>query len=172
MKVLQDSPDRLLLDETPWVLALMLTVFILIFAGSGLFIMSAEPMFGLVFAVFGGGIGAVVLIALVQRLQIILDRAAGTVTIRRKSMLRYDQVVHALEDVSHAELETTIGSKGTTLARPVLVLSRGMSAGRHPLISAYSNLSGPPKMVEAINRWLGQQPRPASAGVDSRRPAP
>ena len=73
MKVLQDTPDRLILDETPWFLALMLAGFILIFVGSGLFIMSSE-----------------------------------------------------------------------------LVLS----AGRHPLVTAYSNLSGPPKMVAAINAWL------------------
>ena len=154
MKVLQDTPDRLILDETPWFLALMLAGFILIFVGSGLFIMSSELVFGLVFAVFGGGLGAVVLIALVERLQVIFDRKAGTVTIRRKSLLRYKQVTHALQDVSHAELETTFGSKGTTLARPVLLLTGGMSAGRHPLVTAYSNLSGPPKMVAAINAWL------------------
>ena len=114
MKVLQDTPDRLILDETPWFLAL----------------------------------------TLVERLQVIFDRKAGTVTIRRKSLLRYKQVTHALQDVSHAELETTVGSKGTTLARPVLLLTGGMSAGRHPLVTAYSNLSGPPKMVAAINAWL------------------
>ncbi|ASM73507.1 MULTISPECIES: hypothetical protein [Roseobacteraceae] len=156
MKVLHDTPDRLILDETPWLIALLLAGFILVFVGSGLFIMSENLLFGLAFAVFGGGIGAVVMAMLIERLQIIFDRHAGTVTIRRKSMRRYTQVSHNLDNVSHAELETTIGSKGDKLSRPVLVITKGMSEGRHPLITAYSNLSGPPKIVAAINGWLKQ----------------
>ncbi len=156
MKVLHDTSDRLILDETPWVMALLMAGFVLAFVGAGLFIMLENLLFGLAFGSFGAIVGIVIMVALVERLQIIFDRPAGTVTIRRKSMLRYSQVLHALENISHAELETTRNAKGNTLSRPVLVLAKGMSAGRHPLISAYSNFSSPPKIVAAINTWLAQ----------------
>jgi hypothetical protein len=173
MKVLQDTPDRLILDETPWLIALLLAGFVLVFVGTGLFIMSESLLFGLAFGGFGGIVGCVIMAVMVERLQIIFDRPAGTVTIRRKSLLRrYSQVSHVLDNLSHAELETTVSSKGDTLARAVLILSRGMSAGRHPLSATYSNLSGPPQMVAAINTWLGSLPGRASPAVDSRAAAP
>lgn len=172
MKVLHDTPDRLILDETPWLIALLLAGFVLVFVGAGLFIMSENLLFGLAFGGFGGIVGCVVMAVMVERLQIIFDRTAGTVTIRRKSMRRYTQVSHALDNLSHAELETTVSSKGDTLARAVLILSRGMSAGRHPLNATYSNLSGPPQMVAAINTWLGSLPGRTSPAVDSRATAP
>lgn len=161
MKITRDTPDQLIIADVPWLLGIGLIIFILTFAGIGLAVFLQGEWMGLLFLLIGGGIGLLAFAAFVRRVQVICDRVAGTVTIRRKSLFGYSEVQHDLRHLSKAVLESTTGSKGGTLYRPVLVLDGGMSKGRHPIVEAYTNMSGPGRAVDAVNSWLG------AARVDS-----
>lgn len=164
MKITRSTPEQLILADTPWLIGIMLALFILVFTGAGLGMLSqCGDQFwpGLLFTLFGGGLGAAAFCAFVRRVQVILDRPGGSIVIRRQSVFGYSEVEHRLADLSHAELEaTTSRSEGRTrtLYRPVLVLDSGMSAGRHPVVEAFTNTRGPQRLVDAVNAWL-----PASA---------
>jgi len=154
MKVTRNTPQQLIIANSPWLIGLLLTGFILIFVAVGLFLLSEGVWAGLVFAVFGGGIGFGAFAAFVRRVQLILDRPSDTITLRARSLFGYSEVQHKLSSLSRADLESTTSSKGTTLYRPTLILDQGMSAGAHPIIQAFTNTSGPGRVVDAINNWL------------------
>lgn len=154
MRVIRNTPEQLILANRPWLLGVMLILFILIFVGSGLAMILDGEWPGLILAGLGGGIGVIAFAAFVRRVQVILDRTAGTVTLRRRSVFGYSQVVHRLSHLREAVLEATASSKGGTLYRPVLVLDGGMSAGRHPIVQSYTNGSGPQRLTDAVNAWL------------------
>ncbi len=160
MKVTRKTPEQLVLADTPWLIGIMLIVFILAFVGPGILLMSTggeNIWFGMAFALIGGGLGAGAFCAFVRRVQVIFDRPADRILIRRQSVFGYDAVEHCLADLSHAELETSTrrrDGRSSTLSRPVLVLDKGMSAGRHPVVAAYTSGSGARQLVRAVNDWL------------------
>jgi len=154
MKVTRNTQDQLIIAHTPWLIGLLLIAFILIFVAAGLFTMSETLIGGLFFALMGGGIGFGAFAAFVRRIQLILDRPSDTITIRTRSLFGFTEIQHALSSLSHAVLESTTSSKGSTLYRPTLILDRGMSAGPHPLTKAYTNTAGPGLVVNAVNMWL------------------
>ncbi|WP_170359972.1 hypothetical protein [Ruegeria arenilitoris] len=160
MKVTRNTPNQLILSDTPWFIGITLVLFILIFVGVGLFLMTEGGeaiLFGLIFALGGGGLGFGAFCAFVRRVQVILDRDKDSIVIRRHSVFGYDAVEHMLSNLSHAEIETTISrsNKGSsTLYRPVLILDKGMSEGRHPIVEAYSSGRGAHRLVDAVNEWL------------------
>ena len=160
MKVTRNTPNQLILSNTPWFIGITLVLFILAFVGAGVFMASEGGegiLFGIFFALFGGGLGFGAFCAFVRRVQVILDRDKNSITIRRQSVFGYEQVEHVLSNLSHAETESTTSrsDNGTsTLYRPVLILDEGMSAGRHPIVEAYSSGRGAHRLVDAVNDWL------------------
>ncbi|WP_037311245.1 hypothetical protein [Ruegeria halocynthiae] len=160
MKVTRNSADQLILSDTPWFIGITLIFFVLTFVGLGLFLMSEGGKgiwLGLLFGLVGGGLGVGFFFAFVRRVQVILDRSKDSILIQRQSIFGHEAVEHALSNLSHAELESTISrsNKGSsTLYRPVLILDKGMSTGRHPITEAFSNGGGSKRMVDAVNDWL------------------
>lgn len=160
MKVTRNTPNQLILSYTPWFIGISLVFFILAFVGAGVFLASEGGegiLFGIFFALFGGGMGFGAFCAFVRRVQVILDRNENSILIRRQSVFGYDAVEHKLSNLSHAEIESTTSrsDNGTsTLYRPVLILDEGMSAGRHPVVEAYSSGRGAHRLVDAVNGWL------------------
>lgn len=160
MKVTRNTPDQLILSNTPWFIGISLVFFILVFVGVGLFMVSEGGegiLFGLFFALFGGGMGVGAFCVFVRRVQVILDRKSNSILIRRQSVFGYDTVEHELSNLSHAEVETATSSRDRTTSkmhRPVLILEKGMSAGRHPIVQAYVSGRGAHRLVDAVNDWL------------------
>ena len=160
MKVTRNTPSQLILSNTPWFIGITLVFFILAFVGAGVFLASEGGegiLFGIFFALFGGGMGFGAFCAFVRRVQVILDRNKNSILIRRQSVFGYDAVEHELSNLSHAETESTTSrsDNGTsTLYRPVLILDEGMSAGRHLIVEAYSSGRGAHRLVDAVNDWL------------------
>lgn len=160
MKVTRNTPDQLILTNTPWFIGISLVLFILCFVGAGLFMVSQGGegiLFGIFFAVFGGGMGVGAFCAFVRRVQVILDRRDNSVVIRRQSVFGYEAVEHDLSNLSHAEVESTKSrsNQGSNkLHRPVLVLDQGMSAGSHPIVEAFSSGRGSQRLADTINTWL------------------
>ncbi|WP_291729453.1 hypothetical protein [Leisingera sp. F5] len=170
MKITRNTPEQLILSDTPWLIGIMLVFFILVFAGAGLGMLSQGGDLlwpGLIFTFVGGGMGALAFCLFVRRVQVILDRPDGSIVIRRQSVFGYNEVAHRLADLSHAEVESTTSrseSRTRTLYRPVLILDGGMSAGRHPVTEAYTNGRGSQRLSDAINAWLSAE---SPAKVDS-----
>lgn len=158
MKVTRNTPDQLIVSDTPWFIGIMLTLFIFVFVGAGLMVMTEVPVFGFIWMSFGAGMGIAAFAVFVRRVQIILDRPSNSVMIRRQSIFRYQSVKHQLDELGQAELETATSrdrdsGSHATMTRPVLVFTSGMSAGRHPMVEAYSTGQGSRIIVEAINAW-------------------
>lgn len=161
MKVVRNTPDQLIVSDTPWVIGMMLILFILAFGGAGLLVMTKSFWPGLLWVTVGPGMGIFAFVVFVRRVQVLLDRASNRIVIRRQSVFRYQSVEHPLDELETAVLETTARRSKRTgshseLTRPVLVFARGMSAGRHSVVEAYSSGRGSRLLVDAINGWLRQ----------------
>jgi hypothetical protein len=159
MHVTRNTPDQLILADTPWFMGIMLILFILIFAGAGLLIMSKAFWPGLLWTACGCGMGVAGFAVFVRRVQVILDRPSNSVTLRRQSLFGYQSVRHQLDHLGQAVAETTTSQNHDTgtrtiLTRPVLEFDRGMSVERHPIVEAYTSGNGAARLVNAVNTWL------------------
>jgi hypothetical protein len=164
MKVVRNTPEQLIIEETPWLLGIMFIFFILAFVGPGLFLVTQGELIGLLFAGLGGGLGTMALVLFVQRIQVILDGTTDEVIVRRRSIVRYTEEIHRLSELAEAQVDMTRSSKGTLMKRPVLIFDRGMSVGPQPIVSSYTSGFGPQRAVSAINGWLQ-----ATRGMDAGR---
>lgn len=154
MHVTRNTPEQLIIADTPWFIGIMLIIFIVLFVGPGLLIVSDGIWQGWVFVIAGGGMGLIAFGVFVRRMQVILDRPSDTITIRRQSIFGFSEITHELSDLSEVKIETTTGSKGRRLFRPTLVLNQGMSAGDHPIVQAYTNSGSSQRVADAVNGWL------------------
>lgn len=154
MKVTTDTPELLIVESRPVFLAIGLVVFILLFVGIGFAVMAAGEWWGIVFPVFGGGLGLVGLWAFVRRVQVVFHRPDAYVELRRRNLFGASRVRYGLAEIDHAEIEESHSSESGTTYRVVLVIERGQSTGRHPLTLAYSSGAGHQIAADTINRWL------------------
>ncbi|MBE0453376.1 hypothetical protein [Roseovarius autotrophicus] len=88
VKITHDTPDLLIAENTPWVIAVMLSLGLLLFAGIGSLVASQTLIGAFVMAGIGGGMCLAAICIFVERLQVILDARAGTVTLRSRTILR------------------------------------------------------------------------------------
>jgi len=154
LKITADTPELLILDDKPLFLGVMLIVFILVFVGAAaMIVMSGEP-WGILFGLFGGGMGLAAFAVFVRRVQVVFHRPEGYVEFRRRNIFGGSRVRHRLEEIARAELEESRSDDGGPLWRVVLVIEEGQSVGRHPVTLAYTNGRGHQRAAEAINRWL------------------
>ena len=158
MKVTRNTDDILVVEDRPWLIAIMLVLFILIFVGVGIFLISDGIWAGLIFAIFGGGMGVMALIVFVRRTQAVFHRPEGWVEIRQKSLIGTTKQRFRLGDISGAHVETSHSSdsqnRSSTTHRAALVIPQGPDTGRHPITSVYSSGKGAHTITAAINDWL------------------
>ncbi|WP_147125998.1 hypothetical protein [Shimia ponticola] len=153
MKVTQSTKEKLIIDNRPVWPGLLAMTFIMIGVGVAWnMTIDQGDITGVLIGVPFVGMGALAFWAFVRRSQIIFDRVAGTIDIRRKSLTSQTRVVHDLADFDRAEVETS-GSSDSQTHRAVLILSRGMSAGRHPVTEAYYSGRGAERIAATINAW-------------------
>ena len=171
MKVVRHTPDQLIVANVPWLIGILISLFILVFAGAGLFMLSQGIGSGLVFLLGGGGLGLGAFAAFVRRVQVIFDRPGDSITIRRRSVFGYTQDRYPLSGLVRAELEET-RSEGTRVFRPVLVLGDRGGARRVPVVLSYTSTAGPQRIVDAVNAWLGAAAPGAQGALDSAPQSP
>ena len=164
MKIKRNTPDLLIAGETPWFIAFMLSFFILVFAGIGIGLISTGVWAGLVFLVFGGGLGVGGMAAFVERLQLIMDASAGTLTMRRRTIFSYNETVIPLDDVIRAGTESGKSGSASDFDKPRQTVSRlafevrdGSGTGSTtivPMTEVMSNGQGAARVTRAANEWL------------------
>lgn len=153
MKVTLNTPQKLIVEHKPWWPGLMAAGFVLVGVGVGWNMLSDGDLQGLMFGLTFVAMGLLAMWAFVRRAQIIFDRAANTIDIRRKSLTRHSRIVHKLEYLGGAHLESS-HSGDTPTHRAAITLTGGMSEGTHPLTKAYYSGGSPQRAVDAINAWI------------------
>ena len=158
MKVIRNTPQQLIVANKPWLIGSALILFILLFVGAGLMVATEEPMFGIPFGLFGGGIGTVCFVAFVRRVQVIFDCPSNLITIRKQSLYAYSEETHPLSQLNKAVLETTISSTNNGNASTMYRPSLDISGTLHPMVISYTNTRGPARLVKAVNTWIKAAP--------------
>ena len=142
-------------------------VLILVFVGLGLYLMTSGDVFpGIMFALIGGGGGAIAFMVAVRRTQLVLDGASDTVTLRTRSVFGFTEKQYRLSDVDAAFLEAPQNSDSKGMFRPMLALKDGSEPAKVPVLQAYVSGRGPKRATDAINDWLALHTRrgPAQKG--------
>ncbi len=158
MRVADETPDRLTLEASPWLLGSFLILVILVLLAVALANLASEPWLGfgltLAAALFG-----VAFVVFVRRVVVIFDRPAKAVVIRTASFLGQSEQTLRLADVQRAGISTHVsrshrtgGGRSTSRTHaPVLVTPDGDV----PLTQIHSGGDGAERVAKAINRWLG-----------------
>ncbi|MEL7098056.1 MAG: hypothetical protein AAGM84_04435 [Pseudomonadota bacterium] len=147
MTVVRNLPSQLILAHAPWLLGGGLIVCIVACASAGLALIAAGQTAGLWTVLAGAGVPLALFALCIKRNQAIFDARAGTVTLQRRTIWRYEAQTIPLLSVREAALEEL---KDT--ARPVLVVD----GAPVPLVEAHEGGNAPRRAVEAINIWLAQ----------------
>ena len=155
MKVTRNTPDHLVVDVAPWGIGIGLVLFILLFVGIGLLVLPVTLPGGLAFILVGGGLGLAAFAIFVRRVQLILDRPAGTVTLRRRSLFGSDAETHPLAELAGAEVASHArrDRETDTVTRTERV-ELLFGKARVPLTEDYSSGGAHARVARAINDWL------------------
>ena len=156
MRIIRNTTDQLILRSVPWLIAVMLSIFLLGTIAFGLQAFFEGDRAG---ALWGGflipAFLAVFFVAFVRRDEAILDRSRDLLELRHATLLRRHKVRHQLQHLDRAIVQTSSGKNGTT-HRVALILNGGMDAGTHPVTPIYVSGRGAQKATDAINAWLVQ----------------
>jgi len=159
MKILQDTPDRLVIEDRPVVLAWILVGMIVATAAASLWLLTEGDWTGLWLSLAPAGF-ALAFVVFVVRVQATFDRSAGVITIETSSLRRRMNDVVPLAEVRRADVQTYLskmsgpGRKETKMSRPVLQIEGAPDP--RPVMETYTAGSGAAEAAGAINRWLDQ----------------
>lgn len=153
MKVRKNTDHTLIVEDTPWLFAIMIVLFILVFTGVGLGLILNGEWMGLAFVGFGIFIAPIFLYVFVRRVQVVFYRPEGWVEIRRANLLRTAKSRYDLDEVKGAILESS-RSDDTATYRVTLIMEVGGVRGQIPITVAYSNVGKHQDVTDAINTWL------------------
>lgn len=157
MKIVHDRPEQLILRSAPWLMAVLLSVFLLVMIAAGLNALSKGDLSGAFWGLFALPlILAVFLVLFVRRDDLVLDRNRNQLELRHSTFRGRRRVRHKLEHLDRAVLQSSRSRKGGTTYRVALVLKGGMDEGTHPVTPIYTSGNGAERAVEAINTWLAQ----------------
>ncbi len=151
MKVSHDSPDLLILDHVPWIMAGIFSALILGSAAMAMIMLADGELIGVLVGLGGVPFFALFLVAFVRRVQVVLDRRAGTATVKRRGLVRSSGEQIDLHRLRKAVVQTSRSSDSDT-HRPALLI-----AGRDealPILFVYSSGRSAGRDVRRINDWL------------------
>ena len=158
MKIIRQTPDRLIIGQTPWRLGAALCALVLVSLALGAMLRWMGRSEGTLIAVIGGGGGLIALAICAERLRMELDARANAFILHRRRGLRRSEMRHALSDLSCAVLEEDRGDPARPRYSTTVVFSRGIGAGRYPLTDrARPEIAA--EVIETVNLWLHQARR-------------
>lgn len=160
MRVLEISPQRLVLEDRPMVLGIILAVVIVLLAFLALVTARESGWIALALtlmaALFAGAF-----VLFVRKVTVIFDREVGVVVIASKSVMGQKESSRPLSDLARASVETSIsrstssnGGRATTSRTHRTVLHFGDETV--PLTLVFSGGDRADRAARAINDWLGQ----------------
>ncbi|WP_298974758.1 hypothetical protein [uncultured Roseobacter sp.] len=156
MKILIDTPDRLVIESRPILLSLALVAMILVLLYAAFSAYSAEEI-GKAFFIL---VITIVLMGpslwfAVERVQVVFDRRAQTCSLHKRRMSGDERQTHPLSDVTRAMIQTRKGDHDNAdTHRIALVLGADRLEKRHGLTQSYRSGPQAEKVVQRINAWL------------------
>lgn len=153
MKVIHRTDTLLMIEDQPWLLGILMIVMALVFAFAGMaMLLSGEAFGGLLMFLIGVGVPVLIGAVMVQRVRLTLDRAGGTLTRTRRSVLGLTRTTHALDRLAGARVGISTDSDGVTY-RTELDLRDPVET--MPFTTYYTSGRRPEEMARAVNDWLG-----------------
>jgi hypothetical protein len=156
MKVLRTTETQLVLEERPWLLGLLFVVIILSLALAAILLWrDGEP--GWAVAMAAAAVGAWFLMRLaVERVWLVLDRAAGTVEFRRRGLARSRRDSFPLRALERVELQRSLGDDGDETYRLAIWING--EPRPLPMTGYYQSGKGSEICVAAALAWLARTP--------------
>ncbi|MDJ0639923.1 MAG: hypothetical protein QNJ20_13900 [Paracoccaceae bacterium] len=155
MRTVENSRDRLILEDTPWVRGTIIILAILYVVWVGFRLISDGDRLGPY--VLGGSLllGPVVFALFVERYQVIFLRPENSVFKRKRSIFGYKETRHDLSAISHARAEVSVDSDGGEMSRPVLIVQEGDDTFQIELVEYFATGTWAKELAAGINDWLG-----------------
>lgn len=154
MRIRECTPERLVIEDRPVILAILLSVLLMAFAGGMLFFLRQGDWFATGLAGFGAFLMTGILTASVRRVIVVLDRPAGVVLIRSRTVFGQTEDRRALSTLLGAEAEGKRSGRGGMSYRPALRFADGTL----PLCDVHVPGRGAAEIAEAVERWLRPAP--------------
>ena len=150
MKIVENSPDQLIMDQTPWILGTLVTIVSLGVIGTILVLLYHRQWLA---AAFISGVSVLVVptafMLLVERTQIIVNDTG--LTLRTSNLIRNKQVTIPLAELQQIDLQSFRKAGETvTTHRPVASHDGGPTALRR----GYSSNDSAAYIADTINTWL------------------
>ncbi len=151
MRIVEKTAGRLVLQERPWLVAVVGGLFIV--AGIAMAVKTGEAMAG-GFAI----LGAVLIVAFSNTVTATFDSNVGRFTRRSRGLLRNREATHPLQEIAGASVEASPSGNPSRSYRVALTLSSG---ARVPLTTSYSSGKDDKEQVAAaIREFLNLQQAP------------
>ncbi len=156
MKTVTDTPDRLVLEDAPMGIGLLAVIVMAIMCAIGIGLVAADQPWGGGTFILGGLFAGLFLLWLMARhTQVWLDRDAGVVALRVRTIFGYREKTFPLGDLKCAETRMSRGAHGQYLYGPALVFGGGTGATL-PIIDPYTSQAAADVTTDTINTWLAR----------------
>ncbi|MDF0601771.1 hypothetical protein P1J78_13580 [Psychromarinibacter sp. C21-152] len=151
MKIAENTDTRFVLDRRPWILSAFLALLWLgvLWAGLDTILSLGEPTIGLIYIGLGTAFLAPFLYGFVRRSRLILDRPAGLVIRRHRTLFGVKQDEHPLDTLDRAVVERRRWDNSTTYR-----LSLRLGERTVPALGGWNSGGAGHDAAKAINRWL------------------
>ncbi|QJF52647.1 hypothetical protein [Roseobacter ponti] len=156
MKIIEDTPDRLVFESRPVLFAFMAAAMALALtaAAIGLFT-SGAPGRGLLLTACLVLLAVPMIFVTFERVRVIFDAREGICTLRRRNLRGDGTRTHKLSTVIRAMVQTRKGDGESSDAhRIALVIGADTAANRHPLTRFHVSGPAAETATDRINAWL------------------
>ena len=153
MKVTAKSHDLLIIDNQPWIWAVLLLVGAFVFVGITYFTVVIEDQLMGLMMLLGVAWCLFFFVHVSRRTQVVFNANEGWMEIRTRTFFGYNAVRHALQEIERAKVETLQG-KETESHRVIFVIPEGQSKGHHPMTVLHYAGPAAHKAAAVINAWL------------------
>ena len=153
MKVIQNTPEMLVIEDRPVVLALMLSAFALALTAVCLVTFDqGMPLASIVSGAFAALLFAI-LGRTIKRIRLFLDARHDLFSVRTQGVRGTTTISYPLAALQRAIVQESRASDSTTY-RLAYVIDRGDKRGTHPLTDHFTGGRGPAQGADVINDWL------------------
>lgn len=155
MKIIQHTDDTLIIEEKPWLAAVVMGGFALLFLVLGILMLVDLLAGGFILLAISGAIFLAVY-RLVEHFQLIFSRPDQTVEFHNKSLYQDKWKKYPLSEIngSYVVEKHSTSTNGTTTKMSRITLTRTNGSEQLPVTNSYTSGEQYQQISEVINAWL------------------
>lgn len=155
MKIIQHTEDSLIIEEKPWLAAVVMGGFALLFLVLGILMLVDLLAGGFVLLAISGAIFFAAY-RLVEHFELIFSRPDQTVEFHNKSLYQDKREKYPLSEIngSYVAEKHSTSSNGTTTKMSRINLTRTNGGEQLPVTNSYTSGEQYQQISEVINAWL------------------